>query len=104
METMFSHLHSSAWAITILLFLIAFFLLKGGKAKGGKIVHMILRLFYVIMIVSGVYLLSALWGFATIYIVKGLLAIVLIGLMEMLLGKAKRGQLAKLIWRKRLVA
>ncbi|MED1564330.1 hypothetical protein AJ85_12220 [Alkalihalobacillus alcalophilus ATCC 27647 = CGMCC 1.3604] len=100
METMFSHLHSSAWAITVLLFIIAFFLIKGGKAKAGKILHMILRLFFVIMLVSGIYLLFALWGFAAMYAVKGLLAIALIGLMEVILTRTKKGTLnnAGVLW------
>ncbi|MGC4377925.1 DUF1516 family protein [Fictibacillus sp. Mic-4] len=82
------HAHADTWIIMIVLFVIAFFLLKAGKLKAGKIIHMILRLFYVIMVVSGIGLLISI-HFQPIYIIKGLLALWLIGTMEMLLARTK---------------
>lgn len=84
--------HIGSWAITVLLFLVSYFLLKGGISKGAKIVHMILRLFYVIMLVSGIGMLIG-YGFPAVYVVKGILAIVLIYAMEMLLVRTKKGTL-----------
>ncbi|GAF64042.1 DUF1516 family protein [Alkalihalobacillus trypoxylicola] len=97
MDTMFSHLHASSWAIMILLFFITYFLIKGGKAKAGKILHMVLRLFYVVMVVSGGYLLFSMfqYGFPTTFFIKALLALVLIGMMEMILTKTKKNTLNK---------
>ncbi|WP_209121955.1 YisL family protein [Alkalihalobacillus sp. BA299] len=92
MYTGLLHTHSSSWAITVLLFFIAYFLLKGNKEKGAKIVHMVLRLFYVIMVVSGIGLLIQ-WNFAFTYVLKGVLAISLIYFMEILLVRTKKGVL-----------
>lgn len=83
--------HGDSWYVTILLFVITIILLKVGVTKAAKILHMILRLFYVIMIFSGVVLLATLWNFALLYVIKGILAIVLIYSMEMILVKTKKG-------------
>ncbi|RXZ80653.1 DUF1516 family protein [Paenibacillaceae bacterium] len=81
--------HAGSWAFLVILFVIAFVLFKIGIAKGGKIVHMILRLFYIIMLVSGVGTLIG-YGFPLMYIIKGILAFFMIGLMEMVLGRTQR--------------
>ncbi|WP_078555339.1 DUF1516 family protein [Bacillus alkalicellulosilyticus] len=86
------HAHASSWAITLLLFFIAYFLIVANKQKPGKIVHMVLRLFYVIMVVSGVGLLIN-YQFALTFLIKGLLALVLIYFMEMILVRTKKGVL-----------
>lgn len=52
---------------------------------------MILRLFFIIMIVSGIGMLIE-YNWAAMYVIKGILAIVMMGLMEMSLGKTKRGE------------
>ncbi|NEU29743.1 DUF1516 family protein [bacterium LRH843] len=82
--------HIGSWAILVLLFFVSYFLLKGGVHKGAKIVHMILRLFYVIMVVSGIGMLIG-FGFPAMYVVKGILAIILIYAMEMLLVRTSKG-------------
>ncbi|MBP3949616.1 DUF1516 family protein [Halalkalibacter suaedae] len=86
--------HTGSWAITILLFVISYFLLKAGKNKASKIVHMILRLFYVIMIVSGIGTLIG-YSFTPVYVVKGIIALVLIYAMEMILVRTKKGTLGQ---------
>ncbi|WP_227936756.1 DUF1516 family protein [Alkalihalobacillus deserti] len=83
--------HGDSWYVTILLFVITYILIKMGVSKGAKILHMILRLFYIIMIFSGVVLLMNVWDFALLYVIKGILAIVLIYAMEMILVKTKKG-------------
>ncbi|MDE5412480.1 YisL family protein [Alkalihalobacterium chitinilyticum] len=93
MYTGLLHTHSSSWAITVLLFFIAYFLIKANKEKGAKIVHMILRLFYVIMVLTGIGLLIQ-WNFAFTFVLKGILAISLIYFMEMILVRTKKDALA----------
>ncbi|SDI53737.1 DUF1516 family protein [Natribacillus halophilus] len=85
--------HQGSWAFLPILFLIAFFLYRAGKNTGGRILRIILGIFYLIMIVSGVGLLFEL-GFPAMFVVKGILALLLIGFMEMALGKTKRGESA----------
>lgn len=84
--------HIGSWAILVILFFICYFLVKSGKAKGAKIVHMVLRLFYIIMLVTGIGMLVNL-GFPLMYIVKGALAFFLIYAMEMILVRTKKGTL-----------
>lgn len=86
--------HIGSWAILVLLFFVSYFLLKGGIRKGAKIVHMILRLFYIIQVVSGVGLLMV-HQFAAAYIIKGIIAIVMIYAMEMILVRTQKGTMEK---------
>lgn len=86
--TAFFHPHQFFWLILVLLFFVTFFLYKGKKYKGAKITSMLLRLFYLIMIGTGIAML-AMRGFPFVYIVKGILAIALISFMEMILMKTK---------------
>jgi predicted tellurium resistance membrane protein TerC len=75
-------------------------LIKAGKGKAGKILHMIVRLFFVIMLITGAGMLVY-WQFAFLFIVKGVLAIVLIYAMEMLLTRTSKGtigQQARIYW------
>ncbi|GIP38920.1 hypothetical protein J31TS4_22000 [Paenibacillus sp. J31TS4] len=77
--------HAGSWAFIFLLFLLSVIF------RRQKVTGMILRLFYIIMVVSGVGMLIGL-GFPAMYVIKGILAIILIGLMEMILGRMKRGE------------
>ncbi|WP_347552686.1 DUF1516 family protein [Pseudalkalibacillus hwajinpoensis] len=83
--------HAGSWAILVLLLVISYF------APKQKISLMIQRLFYLIMIITGVGMLSML-GFPLLYILKGILAIVLIGVMEMIVGRRKRSESTKILW------
>ncbi|GIN11826.1 hypothetical protein J26TS2_16930 [Shouchella clausii] len=89
--SIFQASHEGSWAILAILFLVAYFLFRGGKSKAGTIIHMIARLFFVIMLVTGASMLIA-YQFAYFFFIKGLLAVLLIGFMEAALGKAKRNE------------
>ncbi|GAF19228.1 hypothetical protein JCM19046_3863 [Bacillus sp. JCM 19046] len=52
---------------------------------------MIARLFYVLMLVSGIGMLAAL-NFDLFYVTKGLIAILMLAFMEVAAGKAKRNE------------
>ncbi|ASJ55353.1 YisL family protein [Brevibacillus formosus] len=82
--------HVGSWEVAFVLLIVAYILYRVGKAKAGKIVHMLLRLMMVIILVSGAWMLFV--GHATdfYYYVKGIIAVIAFGLMEMSLGKAKR--------------
>ncbi|SFE79931.1 DUF1516 family protein [Alteribacillus iranensis] len=85
MESIFYQSHAGSWAFLILFFLISYFFSK------QKITLMLQRLFAVIMIVTGIGM-WILYGFPMFYLIKGILAILLIGIMEMLVGRKKRQQ------------
>ncbi|MCI1859381.1 MAG: DUF1516 family protein [Sporolactobacillus sp.] len=82
-------IHSSIWGVMVVLFILSyFFYWKKGLAIG-------LRLSYLVMIVTGVWMLAQI-HFPGRLILKGILAIILIGLMEMALAKRKKQQPAVL--------
>ncbi|AIC95379.1 MULTISPECIES: DUF1516 family protein [Shouchella] len=87
----FRGIHEGSWAFLVVLFIVAFVLYRSRKLKAATILHMITRLFYLFMLVSGIGMLVAL-NFNLFYVVKGLLAVLVIGFMEMAAGKAKRNE------------
>ncbi|MBM7620689.1 putative membrane protein SirB2 [Bacillus tianshenii] len=92
-----THAHISTWAVALILFVVAIALQKSGKAKGAKIVSMVLRLFYILIVATGVLLL---WNINLTgdYIVKGLMGIVVIGLMEMISVRTRKGKSTTVLW------
>ncbi len=91
------HTHASFWVLTLLLFFISYFLLRGNKLKGQKITHMILRLFFVIMLLTGLGLVINL-KFMLVAVIKMLVAIWLIAAMELILVKGRKGESTGGLW------
>jgi uncharacterized membrane protein SirB2 len=84
------HSHALFWALALLLFGVALLLHSKGKKKGAKITQMILRLMYVLLLFTGIYMIVLL-GFQYMLIIKGILAIGLIYTMEMILVRGSKG-------------
>nr|WP_040227782.1 YisL family protein [Bhargavaea cecembensis] len=86
-----THLHIFTWVVGIILFVIAAVMAKG--SKGRKIAHMILRLFYILIIITGAFLFFK-WSSsdAMLYGIKFLMGIVTIGLMEMTLIRQNKNK------------
>ncbi|HZG70065.1 MAG TPA: YisL family protein [Chondromyces sp.] len=81
-----THLHITTWVIAIILFFIAL-------SNGSKMVHMLLRLFYILVIVTGVVLFSRYHSVDDmLYGMKMLAGLLTIGLMEMVLVRKKKGK------------
>lgn len=93
-----THAHITTWVVAIILFFVANSLFKSGKEKPSKIVHMVLRLFYVLIIVTGIIIASGLTKFSGEYIGKIILGILTIGMMEMVLVKLKKGKPTRVFW------
>lgn len=91
------HAHITSWVLAIILFIIAFGLNKQGKQRGFKIVQMILRVFYLFIIITGCQLLFSI-NMNFTYIIKAVFGIVLIGFFEMILGRAVKKQPAGAFW------
>lgn len=83
--------HTGSWLILVIAFLLSCLFL------GQKITPMILRLFYLIMLGSGIGMLIGL-NFPIAFIIKGILAVILIGIMEMIVGRRRRGQPTVPFW------
>nr|WP_229731552.1 YisL family protein [Bacillus thermotolerans] len=89
MESLFfdsTHLHITTWVIAIALFFIAL-------SKYSTGLHMALRLFYVLVLVTGLLLFIQHHGIDDMmYGLKMLAGLLTIGLMEMVLVRKKKGK------------
>ncbi|MEN1970355.1 YisL family protein [Lentibacillus sp. N15] len=103
---MSTHLHVTSWILAFILFIVVVVLNKQGKAKGAKIVHMILRLDFLLILYSGGTLLA--YYFSTPQmgeaIFKGLAGIWAIFAMEMIGLKSGRKEAAKSWWIQLVIA
>ncbi|MCW1926709.1 YisL family protein [Bhargavaea beijingensis] len=92
-----THLHIFTWVVAVILFLAAAVMAKG--SKGRKIVHMILRLFYILVIISGAFLFFT-WSSAdaAMYGVKFLLGVLTVGFMEMVLVRQNKDKPTTVFW------
>ncbi|KYC97212.1 YisL family protein [Heyndrickxia sporothermodurans] len=94
-----THAHITTWVVAVILFVIALVLIKSGNAKGTKIVHMILRLFYILTIVTGAFLFFKFQSAnPALYGIKLLGGLLVIGMMEMILSRMKKGKGTGLFW------
>ena len=89
-----THLHITTWVIGIILFFVAYSLLKKGSPK-AKMTHMITRLFYILIFLTGGMLIS---NFNASYVDKMIVGILVIGFMEMVLVRTKKGKSTGIVW------
>ncbi|MFJ5714986.1 YisL family protein [Neobacillus sp. NPDC093127] len=97
------HGHVTAWALALILFFVAIFLNKGGKAKGFKIVQMILRVLYLLIIGTGIGMLIK-TGLDTQHILKAAAGLWIVGLFEMILGRVANNRRTSVFWIQFVVA
>lgn len=92
-----THLHITTWVIALVLFIVA--AMMNRESKGRKISHMILRLFYILIIITGLALFIE-WSSsdAMQYGLKFLFGILTIGMMEMVLVRSKKQKPVTLFW------
>lgn len=91
-----THFHITSWVILLILFFVAY-------TRYSKGLHMAVRLFYLIVIASGLDLMFRfkvfqMANFVGEYVGKVVLAVVLIGLMEMVLARKAKETLSKGIY------
>ncbi|MEH7246646.1 YisL family protein [Neobacillus niacini] len=98
------HGHVTSWVLALILFIVAIFLLKAGKEKGAKIVQMILRVLYLLIIATGVGLLFMLNDIGLLYILKAVVGLWVIGLFEMILSKVAQNRKTTTLWIQFVVA
>ncbi|MFP3322316.1 YisL family protein [Planococcus sp. SIMBA_160] len=92
-----THLHITMWVVGIVLFLVAAFMHR--DSKGRKIVHMITRLVYVLIIITGLTLFVEYSSSdAMLYGLKFLFGLLTIGMMEMVLVRGKKQKPVTLFW------
>lgn len=93
-----THLHITTWVIGIILFFVAVTMTNG--SKGQKITHMVLRLFYVFIILTGVALFMDGMDFdmGMLYGFKLIGGVLVIGMMEMILVRMKKQKATTMFW------
>jgi peptidoglycan/LPS O-acetylase OafA/YrhL len=100
-----THAHITTWVIAIILFFVAVRLHNAGKAKGMKVVQMILRLFYLLIILTGALLFWKHQGInPALYGIKALVGIWVIGMFEMILVRMNKGKSTKMFWIQLIIA
>lgn len=97
-----THAHITAWALGIILFFVAFAMYRNGNSK-AKMVHMTVRLLYIIIIITGFLLYQGIMKTATSdmhmwYGIKMLVGIWVIGAMEMVLIRTNKGKSTNAGW------
>lgn len=94
-----THAHITAWVLALVLFFVANSLHKSGKAKAAKIVHMILRVLYILVFATGGMLVHTLFSMQPVeYIAKVLIGLWVIAAMEMVLVRTVKGKATKSLW------
>lgn len=93
-----THFHIFSWVVGIILFLVAAVMANG--TKGKKITHMIARLFYVLILVSGflLFMKTMSLGMGALYGMKFLFGLVTIGMMEMVLVRSEKNKSVTMFW------
>lgn len=93
-----THFHLFSWIVGVLLFLVAAVMANG--TKGQKITHMIARLFYVLILLSGILLFmkGMDYGQGALYGIKFLFGFLTVGLMEMVLVRSNKGKNVSTLW------
>ncbi|KGX92644.1 hypothetical protein N781_15095 [Pontibacillus halophilus JSM 076056 = DSM 19796] len=101
---MTTHLHITSWILLLALFGLAIFFNRLGREKAGKIVQMIMRLDYLLILYSGGSLLGAYFQYANgaeigESIVKAIAGIWVIGIVEVLTTRShKRKKAGTALW------
>lgn len=92
------HFHIFTWVVGIIIFLVSAVMANG--TKGKKITHMIARLFYVLILISGValFIKGMDYGRGAEYGIKFLLGLLTIGMMEMVLVRSEKGKKVTTFW------
>jgi hypothetical protein len=92
-----THAHITAWVVALILFFVTVSLQRGNSPK-ARMMQMILRLFYLIIIGTGALLLHSIASIPPLYIVKVLVGVWVIGTMEMILVRAAKGKSTNMFW------
>ncbi|CAM3825250.1 YisL family protein [Alkalicoccus chagannorensis] len=88
---MFLHSHSLFWLVSVVLFVLIAVFYRSGRAKPAKIMHMVLRVFYILLLITGIAMIIMNPYWATV--VKGMLAFWLIFVMELIATRSGKGTL-----------
>ncbi|WP_117170861.1 YisL family protein [Paraliobacillus sediminis] len=95
------HLHITGWVLALILFAVTFSLYKNKKQKPAKVMHMITRLSYLLILYSGGdlfynYIVSGTWNsYMAELIIKAAAGLWVIACLEILLVRYAKGKPTK---------
>lgn len=90
--------HITAWLLSFILFVIALRLNRKGNLKGFKIVHMILRVFYLLIILTGGMIIFSMAQVSVLYYVKVASGLWVIALLELILVRLAAKKKTTALW------
>ena len=93
-----THMHVTTWVIALILFLISFYLQKKGRDQAQRRVQMILRLFYILILLTGADLLFRIWNFHTPAVIKAVIGLWVIFSMEFIINRGGQGRPTRIFW------
>lgn len=91
-----THAHLTSIVLTIILFLVALSMQK--KGKNIKVLQMVLRVMYLLIILTGGMMLFSIYKITFLYVLKAVLGLVTIGLFEMILASSGNGKNKRVFW------
>lgn len=83
--------HVGAWFLAVVLFIIAYILVNKQKEKAVKVLSMIVRLFFLVILLTGGIMLYYI-GWSWPHVLKTLLGLATIGFMEVTLSRKVKGE------------
>lgn len=86
-----THLHITAWLLTVILFFIAI------KIK-NKVLHQMIRLGYLSILFTGGWMLLQMSSYPWEYIVKAIFGVWIIAVMEMIIIRNEKGKRTQGLW------
>ncbi len=92
------HIHVTLWTLLIISFVVSLILHRAGKAKGQKILHMVARLLYLLVLVSGLHMLAVWYHFQGAALIKGIAGVLVLVGMEMVLVRTEKGKRTGVAW------
>lgn len=102
-----THLHITSWVLALILLILVVVFHKQGKAKASKIIHMILRLDYLLILYSGGHLIGMYFSGGNMLpeaIIKSLAGLWAIVAMEMIGVRTAKGKPTKGAWIQLIIA
>ncbi|SFJ64818.1 Protein of unknown function [Halobacillus dabanensis] len=99
-----AHLHITSWVIAFVLVGLVTTFTRNGNEKVAKISHMILRLFYLLILYSGGSLFASYSVYSVLVIIKLLVGLWTVAAMEMVTVKYKKKKPAGIWWAQLFIA
>ncbi|SDP53461.1 YisL family protein [Halobacillus aidingensis] len=99
-----AHLHITSWVIAFVLVGLVTMFTRKGSEKAAKISHMILRLFYLLILYSGGSLFASYAEYGPLVIIKLLVGLWVIASMEMVAVKYKKKKPTGTWWAQLVIA